>query len=295
LACMAYTWRKLVAGESLCWSILHGWAVYGVAMVGHESYHNTMAPSRRANEALGFLTMDCLITSKETWKYAHHAIHHRTPYSESPMDRQRLFGCCLLVETLNMVYTVLEYWAWDLASLLKAPTAGKAIGMAIRFWLILKLPLNSIVAFVFSLACMLNYNALLAHAVPVVKKTQDGVVRQLRTSLDIFPDSFFCIFLTGALNNHCVHHVFPSLPRALHCAASAKLARLYPDEYRVVNDFATLGALWVLRATHFDRPVRIAELTKLSEGKWVGQLFLDLGSVLVLAAVAAALPAFRLV
>lgn len=247
VACAVVSWCCLVDGGSLFWCIPLGWAWYCIWMIGHESYHNTMAPSKLMNEWIGYLTMDMLVSSRSTWKYSHHMIHHRKPLS--PQDRQRLFGPCVFTETLNIIFTVLQYWYYDFVSLFRAPTVWKAAAIVTKYHLMLRLPLNALIGFVFSLGVNCNYCALLAHAAAVNKPSSDSTVHQLRTSLDIFPTSVFCTFLTGALNAHSTHHVFPALPRSLQPSAAVKLARFYPDEYRVVDDFITLGALWTLR--HF--------------------------------------------
>ena len=57
-----------------------------------------------------------------------------------------------------------------------------------------------------------------------------------------------------------VHHILPALPRALHPAGAAKLARLFPDEYRAVDDFGTLAALWVARHQTFTEPFKMKDL-----------------------------------
>lgn len=293
--CATCAWLRLVAGGSLLWCLPYGWAIYCLWMVGHESYHHTMAPSAVANEWLGYLTMDCLVNSRTTWQFWHHHVHHGHTLGEEPhQDRQRLFGPCVLVETANIVLTVLQYWWWDVVDVCRAPTPSKFAGIVIKYAIMLQLPLNALVGYVFSLAAMANYMALLTHAAACHAPTTDGVVRQLRTSVDIFPSSRLCVFVTGALNSHCVHHVFPALPRALHPAGAARLARLFPDEYRAVHDFSTLAALWVVRHETFTHVVEMKDLVRLANGRWLRQCGLDVASVALLVAVTAAMPATTL-
>ena len=92
VVCAVVSWSCLVGGGSIFWCIPLGWAWYYIWMVGHESYHHTMAPRKSINEWIGYLTMDILVNSRSTWKYWHHRIHHPKPLSEFPQDRQRLFG-----------------------------------------------------------------------------------------------------------------------------------------------------------------------------------------------------------
>lgn len=177
LSVFALSYAKAFNPEnSLLWTIPLGWAIYCIWMIGHEGYHCTMAPSHmsRLNNWIGYLTMDCFVNSKRTWIMKHHMIHHPHPWSTtSPEDRQRLFGPNVLVETLNIIYTILGYWILDLQDLMKKIDLWKIMALVIRFTYLFSLPLNALVATVFSLAVMANYNALLAHAIPCQLPTKD--------------------------------------------------------------------------------------------------------------------------
>jgi fatty acid desaturase len=301
LSVFALSYAKAFNPEnSLLWTIPLGWAIYCVWMVGHEGYHSTMAPSHmnRLNNWIGYLTMDCVINSKSTWIVKHHVIHHPHPLriTPPPEDRQRLFGPNVLVETLNIIYSVLQYWILDLQDLMEKVDIWKILALVIRFTYLFSLPLNALVATVFSLAVMANYNALLAHGIPCQLPTKDGIVRQCRTSLDIFPESKLCVFLTGALNCHCVHHLLPALPRALHPKIAMKLKKCMPSEYRCVDTWKELGALWILRHKNFSDVVLVSDLPELTRksGTAFTQLLSDALSVVFLTAVCWYIPALRL-
>lgn len=285
----------LASSWDLLFTIPLGWSAYCVIMVGHECYHYTMAPSGSClNEFIGYFTMDCMVASRETWHYTHHKVHHGTPWGDEPPDRQRLFGPCLLTETMNIIITVLMYWAYDVQSFLCQPRLRKIASMIVRFTYVLSLPLNSLVAFIFCLGISLNYFALLAHAVPVRTPTDDMVLQQVRTALDIFPHSFAGLFISGALSNHCVHHVFPSLPRSLHKWGSDKIRKTLPHEYRVVESWSELIALWVIRDKHYEELVLIKDLPTKAQGHYCKKLLLDFVSIAVLCTIVAFLPAIRI-
>ena len=292
--------KSLDKEGTLLWTIPLGWSIYCLWMIGHEGYHHTMAPSayKRLNNFIGYMTMDCTVNSKQTWILKHHLIHHPFPWriEPPPKDRQRLFGPNALVETLNIIYTVLEYWILDIQDLYRKFSLWKLLALMIRFLYLFSLPLNTLVATVFSLGIMTNYNALLTHAVPCQQSTKDVIVRQCRTSLDLFPDSQWCVFVTGALNCHSVHHVLPALPRALHPQVAKLMKEIMPGEYRYVDTWQELGALWILRHQNFEGVIKISDLPKLSKqsGNMTKQLMMDFLSFGFMAAICYHIPAYTL-
>lgn len=278
----------------LLFAIPFGWATYCLWMVGHESYHYTMAPGASClNEILGYLCVDCLVTSRETWYYTHHKVHHGTPWGDEPQDRQRLFGPCVLTETAHLLFTISLYWLWDVQSLVCQPRLRKFVSLVVRWTWMLTLPLNALVAYVFSQSMCANYFTNLAHAVPVRTATDDAVLQQMRTAIDIFPHSSAALFVSGAVSSHCVHHVFPSLPRSLHQSGSDKLRSFMPEEYRVVDHWTQLLALWVLRDKTFEDPVLMKDLEAKAKGHYCKKFLLDSLSVAILCVIVACLPAVR--
>lgn len=272
------------------------WSTYCIWMVGHESYHLTMTPSKLLNEVIGFITMDCIVTSKETWKITH-KLHHEAPLATEPeLDRQQLFGSCILTETFNIIYTILTYWVKDFGFLFKNPSATKLIALVIRLTIYLLLPANILVSFLFLLGMVSNYTALLTHAVPIMPKEQnkssgsdskhEKIIHEIRTSIDIFPQSHVVLFLFGGLNCHCIHHVLPTLPRSLHLSRSRKLSKLYPEEYRSINTVSQLVALFILRSEVFTTPVRMEDLPRKVKERGLLELFkkviLDVGSLFMI-------------
>jgi len=151
-----------------------------------------------------------------------------------------------------------------------------------------------------------NYNALLAHDIPVMSDTKrgdpseskDGITHQLRTSIDIFPESMSYLLFTGALNYHSVHHILPSLPRSLHPAAAQKTAKLYPDKYRSINSMKELLALFVLRHEIFKTDVQMKDLPAIVRERGYFKFFkkvtMDIGSLVVMVAIVMVIPPIRL-
>jgi fatty acid desaturase len=286
------SWLQLRAGASLLYCLPFAWAKYCLWMVGHEAYHHTMAPSKTVNAVVGWIMMDCNVVTKKQWIIEHHHIHHRHPWSKAdPEDRQRLFGPNVLIETLQVIKTVLTVWMHDFQDLVTEFHPLNLIAMIIRFAQLLLLPFNAVVGATLALGMIANYAALLAHAIPVFSKTSDGIRKQLRTSVDIFPESNIAVFLSGALNDHAVHHVVPALPRSMHPSFSKKLRTLLPNEYRVVDDWAGLWALWTLRHQEYDHDVSMKDLPRLaSEYNWQWQLIQDTGATVFFAYMTTLLP-----
>ncbi|CAE8594112.1 unnamed protein product [Polarella glacialis] len=293
------TFYRMTNPYHVLFAIPLGWAAMCISSIGHDGYHHTLAPADSClNEVLAYLCMDCVVTSRDTWHYSHHKVHHGSPWSEDPMDRQRLFGPCILTETMYLIKTILMYWCQDMKSAICEPSCNGRLrsffAIFVKLTLLLHMPLNGLAGFVFSLVINVNYFAFLAHGLPVRTPTDDLLLQQLRTSIDFFPHSYVGLFLSGAFNNHSVHHVFPSLPRSLHKWGSDKLRKFFPDEYRVIDNFSQLFAFWVLRDQQPEETVLMKDIVKKAEGFYCKKLILDLVSVVILCAVVAFLPAVRI-
>jgi len=254
--------------------------------------------------------MDCLVCSRFTWILKHHLLHHpdtlRT--DPTPIDRQRLFGPNILVETINIIYTVLGYWYLDVQDLVTKFDLWKLLSLIVRFGYLLSLPLNALVATIITLSICANYLALLTHAVPCNKSTNDKDIHQCRTSIDIFPQSKLFNFISGGLNCHLIHHMVPNLPRSLHPSASIKINEMIPTEYRYVETWSELKAVWIMRHKIFPEVIMIKDLPmylkkkikdlpmylKKNGGTAARQLAQDLTSLIVLFCISTSLPRFRL-
>ena len=260
-----------------------------------------MAPShlREVNGWIGYLTMDCLVCSRYTWILKHHLLHHPDTWrtDPTPIDRQRLFGPNILVETINIIYTVLGYWYLDLQDLVTKFDLWKLLSLVVRFGYLLSLPLNALVATIITLSICANYLALLTHTVPCNKSTNDKDIHQCRTSIDIFPQSKLFNFISGGLNCHLVHHMVPSLPRSLHPSASIKINEMIPTEYRYVETWSELKAVWIMRHKIFPEVIMIKDLPrylKKNGGTAARQLAQDLTSLIVLVYISTSLSSFKL-
>lgn len=258
------------------WAIPSGWAVYCVWMLGHEGYHHTFAPAGHClNDIVAYFSMDCVMNGKKSWLKGHHELHHGSPWGKEGsgydmhggQDRQRLFGPNVLMETLATIFTVIVYWMKDFKHLGEEIISGRMIGAVIIFvsyivrytWMFF-LSAQNLLAFFFVMTMCANYCALLSHGAPVFLPSHDLVMLQMRTAVDLYPDSVLAIFISGALNCHAVHHLMPNLPRSLHTSAVQKLKKHAPEgEYRVVEDWRTLLALWIIRHEELDHRCSSAE------------------------------------
>ncbi len=223
------------------YSLAFGWAWFCLLMVGHDAMHQAFFPNRTLNQIVAFLTLDCLLFSRASWVYGHNVVHHGRPYSAE--DGMYLRGDSVASDLWNLLKMVLTYIAWDLARLFKRPTWHEWLGMLIRLALLWSLlPLALLPAVLFLLLCG-SYLGLLSHALPVGRRTRDPVLRQLRTTWDLYPHSFLASLLTGGLNAHATHHVYPSLPRGAQPEGSRILHEEAGAEHRCVD---TLAGMWTL-------------------------------------------------
>jgi fatty acid desaturase len=222
-------------------SIAFGWAWFCLLMLGHDASHNAFVPWRPINQVIAFLALDCLLFGRASWLQGHHVIHHSRPFSKE--DRMYLSANSVAGDLWNLLGMVLRYVAWDVKRLFQRPTWHEWLGMTVRLILLwLLTPLALIPAILF-LLLFGNYLGLLAHSLPVSRRTADPVLRQLRTAWDLYPGSFIASLLTGGLNAHATHHVYPSLPRGAQPLATRILLEEAGTEYRRVH---TLAGLWTL-------------------------------------------------
>jgi len=261
----------LLQGETqpvpvLLLSIAFGWAWFCLLMVGHDASHNAFVPSRPINQVVAFLTLDCLLFSRASWLQGHHVIHHSRPFSKE--DRMYLSANSVAGDMWNLLGMVLTYVAWDVKRLFQRPTWHEWLGMTVRLillWLLLPLALVPAILFLLLFG---NYLGLLSHSLPVARRTADPVLRQLRTTWDLYPGSFIASLLTGGLNAHATHHVYPSLPRGAQPLAMRILLEEAEAEYRHVHTLAGLWTLFRLRQyrTHEVASIEAIAANRLSLG-----------------------------
>jgi fatty acid desaturase len=243
-------------------SMAFGWAWFCLLMVGHDAMHQAFVPMRWLNQAVAFLTLDCLLVSRASWFHAHHVVHHTHPYSKN--DRMYLRGDSVAGDLWNMIVLVLIYVVSDIGRLLQRPTWHEWLGMGVRvalFWALAPLALLPAILF---LVFFGSYLGLLAHALPVGRGTTDPVLRQLRTTWDLYPGSFVASLLTGGLNAHATHHVYPSLPRGAQPLGTHILREEAGAEHRCVD---TLAGLWTLARLRGCRTLEVATIGAIAHGR----------------------------
>lgn len=222
-------------------SAAFGWSWFCLLMVGHDAMHHAFVPQRWLNRVVAFLTLDCLLFSRTSWAYGHNVVHHGRPYSRE--DRMYLRGHSIAADLWNLLHMVLLYIWWDVDRLFRRPTWQEWLGMAIRVALLWSLLPVALLPSILFLLLFGSYLGLLSHAIPVKRDEADPVLRQLRTTWDLFPGSFCASLVTGGLNAHATHHVYPFLPRGAQPLAARILSEEAGAEHRRVE---TLGGLWTL-------------------------------------------------
>jgi fatty acid desaturase len=243
-------------------SAVFGWSWFALLMVGHDAMHRAFAPWQWVNDLVAFVTLDCVLFSRASWFQGHHAIHHARPHSKE--DEMYLRGDSLAEDMWNLLRMVLGYLRSDIARLVQRPVWHEWLGMVVRIALFAALlPLALLPAIVF-LLFFGNYLGLLSHSLPVDRRSDDQVVRQLRSTWDLYPESFLASLLAGGLNAHATHHVFPALPRGAQSWGAQVLREEAGREYRSVQ---SLGGLWTLfRLRHFST-TEIASIEAIAAGR----------------------------
>ena len=255
-------WGETRPALVMLYSIVFGWSWFALLMVGHDAMHRAFAPWQWVNETVAFLTLDCLLFSRATWLHGHHVIHHAQPHSKE--DEMYLRGDSLPEDMWNLLRMVLGYLASDVARLVRRPRWHEWVGMGVRiglFWALLPLALLPAIVFLLFFG---NYLGLLSHSLSVDRRGADQLVRQLRSTWDLYPESFVASLLTGGLNAHATHHVFPSLPRGAQKWGARVLREEAGAEYRCIQ---SLTGIWTLfRFRHFSTP-EIATIEAIGAGK----------------------------
>lgn len=262
LGCLWLLWGETRPALVLIESAVFGWSWFALLMVGHDAMHRAFAPWQWVNDVVAFVTLDCVLFSRASWFQGHHAIHHARPHSKE--DEMYLRGDSLAEDMWNLLRMVLGYLRSDLARLVQRPVWHEWLGMLVRIALFATLlPLALLPAIVF-LLFFGNYLGLLSHSLPVDRRSDDQVVRQLRSTWDLYPESFLASLLAGGLNAHATHHVFPALPRGAQRWGAQVLREEAGREYRSVQ---SLGGLWTLfRLRHFST-TEIASIEAIAAGK----------------------------
>lgn len=154
-----------------------------------------------------------------------------------------LRGHSLPGDMWNLLRMVLSYLAADFTRLARRSVWHEWLGMGVRIGLFCMLMPFALVPAILSLLFFGNYLGLLSHSLPVDRRSVDPVIRQLRTTWDLYPESFLAALLTGGLNAHVTHHVYPSLPRGAQKWGARVLREEGGSEYRCVQ---SLMGIWTL-------------------------------------------------
>lgn len=255
-------WGETRPALVLLESAMFGWSWFALLMVGHDAMHRAFAPWQWVNDVVAFVTLDCVLFSRASWFQGHHAIHHARSHSKE--DEMYLRGDSLAEDMWNLLRMVLGYLRSDFSRLIRRPVWHEWLGMTARvalFWALLPLALLPAIGFLLLFG---NYLGLLSHSLPVDRRSDDQVVRQLRSTWDLFPASFVASLLTGGLNAHATHHVFPALPRGAQSWGAQVLREEAGAEYCAVHSLAGIWTLFRLR--HFSTS-EIATIEAIGAGR----------------------------
>ena len=244
------------------WSIPFAWSWFALLMVGHDAMHKAFAPWPWVNEVVAFLSLDCLLFGRASWFRGHHVIHHAHPHSKE--DMMYLQARSFAGDMWNLLRMVASYIASDAARLVTRPHWHEWLGMGVRIGLFWALMPAALLPAIFFLLVFGNSLGLLSHSLPVDRRTDDPVLRQLRTTWDLYPESFIASLVTGGLNAHVTHHVYPTFPRGAQKRGAQVLREEAGGEYRCVR---SLTGLWTLFRFRHRSTSEIATIEAIGAGE----------------------------
>jgi fatty acid desaturase len=216
------------------WAIPMGWALFGLSSIGHDCLHYSFHPSKRVNTIVACLCLDCLALSSTTWHRIHNQIHHTE--LKGPRDIMHLHGASMAAELAHV-----------LTGLARASNDASIRTYAYRvpFWaMLLQYQALSIVAIWGVWFGCIGYLTYITHSYssPSEHCDRNAVAYKLLNSWDVLPTSHLANLLSGGINIHATHHVFPHLTR-YECMLQCDRLRVYP-EYRRIESWMGVYRLY---------------------------------------------------
>jgi fatty acid desaturase len=250
--------------KSICFSIIFGWSIYALSSIGHDASHHNFSPWKFINQLMVFICIDCLIMSSKIWDYNHNVLHHNHIFSVN--DYMKIVGSNIFEEVFNFIKqgfmrpNSIKFFEWyhKKKSIEEKQNWLTKIFFLIREYRICQLPffymiwslgflygLISITSMIFSLL-YLTYitHGLRKNLNSGDEKRKDSVQFQLDNSWDIFPTSHFFNFITGGINAHATHHVYPHSTRFELTYQCKNVYKKYPEHYRSVETLSMLYKLF---------------------------------------------------
>jgi len=251
-----YSWLNYAFGQSILCCAVFGWAVYAISMIGHDACHNAMFYQfPRANilhKLICLVTLDCCgVATTKQWIQEHNKEHHS--YPNSNVDTQRLFGDNILSEMWGVHWLVWKYLSTDVVDAILNPLENyyKVPLLLIKLVLLKPSSFPKFIVFLESFVFCVAFFGLVTHSNLLQKKANGWRQKQLVNTCDILPGNWFAEFITGGINSHAVHHLYPHLPRSLHGWMSKKAREQEPEFYR---SYDTVSEVIAYLSTRFAPP-----------------------------------------
>jgi len=229
--------------KSIISSIVLGWGVYGWSSIGHDLLHS-------GYRKLACCLFDTWLISSETWIIMHHALHHQNPCTNK--DTMWLRS--------NSIYSELYYLFIGPSIKNKKKNEPTSRSKQAPIWkMLLRIPFYTICIMfikwqyllitIISFRLCYGYLGFIGHCHAKTDYIQNEKwnIRQIQTSVDILPDSWFCSLITGGLNAHIVHHLNPITSRSMAGKESAQNKIYYGEKYRVIQTWVDLWIFWKTR------------------------------------------------
>ena len=226
----------------LATSVVIGWSLYGIGTIGHDALHNSFSSNKTINKIAGFICLDMFIISSNDWSYLHNDIHHKYLHDERYI--MGLNGKTFLLEFATVVYRHKVYdkqeKRWYVREFPKLPF----------LWYMYKLGVYSVVVFMVYMFC-LSYFTYITHSYRK-RSSHKSTSKQfhLDNTWDVYPKSHINSLISGGINAHATHHIYPNATRSEQMVLCDKIRDKYP-EYRRIDTLDGLFSLFWYRGVTY--------------------------------------------
>lgn len=219
-----------------------GWGLFGLTTIGHDCLHYSFDKSRWVNELVAFLCLDCCVMSTKMWRTLHNEIHHKE--LKGARDEMCLVGDNFVGEMKFFITAN------------SSKTAFCVSRLPFFFFLVSQYHFASIIGIAVVYIWCALYLTYITHCRPTIdvdspvsaKEIElSSIEYKLNHSWDVFPQSYFVNLLTGGINVHATHHVYPRATRSESMSLCNKLQLEYPHLYRRIDCVNDLIELFLFR------------------------------------------------
>jgi fatty acid desaturase len=216
-------------------SIMIGWSAFALGTLGHDAHHNSLSNNIKLNKAIAYMFMDMMLFSSKDWIYLHNDVHHK--YLMDERDIMFLSGESFVSEFLHVLQSHIMLARKD-KNIMK-----RHLPKLPFYYFLFSLRLYSVTVFITYMLC-LSYLTYITHSYRR-QSSYKPTSREfhLDNTWDIYPKSHFVSMLTGGINAHATHHIYPHATRSEQFQLCDKIQAKFPG-YRRIDTFVGLVNLF---------------------------------------------------